>query len=332
MQRSGRLSKVLFRCTGVTAGLLLSRMSYPAPASATATPSVRLVAVGDICLARGVERAAAKAEPTYPFTAVLPMLRNADITFGNLECVLSTRGKPVPKKYNFRAHPKWAGRLRSAGFDVLSVANNHTMDYGREALVDTLEHLERAGIVPVGGGKTPEAAHALRTISRNGIRVGFLAYLGMFPPILPLVSGEPWVAMGYPDVVRSETARARKKVDVLIVSVHAGVERQPNPSARQRSICRAAVDGGADLVIGHHPHIVQRVEHYRGKVICYSLGNFVFDPSPTVLRNPNGPWGAMMVARLSLKRPPEVELVPLRVADRQPKLRTTRQIRPIGVR
>ena len=309
----------LFRSVSAVAPALI------APCVVAASPNersarVRLVAVGDICLAGGVERASHKAEPTYPFTAMLRTLQSADIAFGNLECVLSARGRPVPKRYNFRARPAWAKKLYAAGFDVLSVANNHTLDYGRAALADTVRHLREAGIVAVGAGETLSEALRVRILQRRGLRIGFLAYLGMFPPLLPIIADQPCVAMGHPHQVRRDVADARKQVDVLIVSVHAGVERQSTPSARQREIGRAAVDAGADLVLGHHPHIVQPVESYRGKPICYSLGNFVFDPSPAVLRNPAGPWSAMAVADLGPDGSVRVQLVPLRLQNRRPQL------------
>jgi len=291
--------------------------SYAAPTP----PRVRLVAVGDICLAGGVERGAVRSGSSYPFTRMLNDLRGADIAFGNLECALSSRGSRIPKRYNFRARPAWAARLAAAGFDVLSLANNHTQDYGRAALGDTVTHVQRAGIRAVGAGLTRAAAHAVQIVTVRGLRVGFLAYLGMFPPLLPVVSDSPSVAMGYPESVRRDVALARGKVDILLVSLHAGREMTLQPSARQKEIAHAAADAGADLVIGHHPHIVQPSERYRGARIFYSLGNFVFSPSASVLRRPDGPWSAMCVAEVGRGRKVEARLVPLLIVDRQPRHR-----------
>jgi len=260
-----------------------------------------------------------------------PTLRDADIAFGNLECTLSTRGRRVPKQYSFRASPWWATRLADAGFDVLSLANNHTMDYDRIALQDTVACLRRAGIAPVGAGPNQTEAHALRTITVRGIRVGFLAYLGMFPPVLPILPQEPGVAMGYPTDVRRHVTAARRLADVIVVSIHAGIEGITRPSPRQREIAHAAVDAGADLVIGHHPHVVQPVEHYRGKAVFYSLGNFVFNPSPSYLRRPEGPWCAMAVADLYRNRGVAAKLVPLRIVDRQPQPVPRRPVRKTTV-
>jgi len=281
---------------------------------------VVLMAAGDMCFARMVSSVAARKRDGYPFRNVRAILRSADIAFGNLECVAATTGRAVPKTYNFRVHPVWAKRVAEAGFDVVSLANNHTMDYGREGLRGTLEAVSNAGLSAVGAGGTPEEARAPALLNVRGLRVGFLAYLAMFPPLLPIAPRQPAVAMAYPDAVRSDVAQLRRKVDVLVVSMHGGVERSLKPSWRQRSTARTAIDAGADLVLGHHPHIVQPVEQYRGRTIVYSLGNLVFSPSPSVLRNPDGPWGAICRAELYPNRRVEARLLPIRIVDGAPRL------------
>lgn len=281
--------------------------------------SITLVAVGDICLAHNVERIMAARGRGYPFAALKPSLRSADIVFGNLECCLATSGQPVPKRYNFRGHPRGALALAESGFDVVSLANNHALDYGKPALAETLEHLRQAGVVAVGAGRTLAEARALRIVKVRGVRVGFLAYLGLFPSILPLRADEPAIDMADLPRLRHEVAAARRKVDLLVVSMHSGVEQSRTPSPRQRAIAHAAIDAGADLVIGHHPHVVQPVERYRGKIIAYSLGNFVFDPSASSIRDGGRGWSAMLMATLQPAKPPRVRLADLRIVDRQPR-------------
>ncbi len=281
---------------------------------------VRLLAVGDICLARTVQTAMERKGRGYPFAALKPMLRKADIAFGNLECCLATVGQPVPKLFNFRGHPRGALALSEAGFDVVSLANNHALDYGKAALAQTVEHLQNAGVIPVGGGGTLAEARRLRVVKVRGLRVGFLAYLGMFPCILPLRAGEPGLNMADLPRLKREVAAARKQVDALVVSLHAGVEQARKPSSRQRQIARAAIDAGADLVIGHHPHVVQPVETYRGKPIAYSLGNFVFGASPSSLKDGGRGWSAMLEATLAKGRAPKVRLVNLLIVDCQARL------------
>lgn len=283
--------------------------------------TIRIVAVGDMCFARGVEQAASKAGPSYPFERMLSALQQADIAFGNLECALTAHRAAVPKRYNFRASPTWAAKLAKAGFDVVSVANNHSQDFGSRGLADTVTSLTRAGVVPVGGGLTMSEARSPRVVARKGVRVAFLAYLGMFPPVLPILASGPSVAMAEPASMRADIAAARKKADVVVVSLHAGVEMVTTPSRRQKSLAAEALRAGADVVLGHHPHVVQPVERHHGKVIFYSLGNFVFNPSPSFLRNPRGPWAAMADIRVSRRGVTEATLVPLLIVDRQPRPR-----------
>ena len=151
--------------------------------------------------------------------------------------------------------------------------------------------------------------------------MAFLAYLGMFPPLLPLEPAGPSVAMADPVHMRADIASAAGKADAVIVSIHAGVEMRTTPSWRQKSLAREAISAGADVVVGHHPHVVQPLVQYRGKHIFYSLGNFVFNPSPSFLRNPTGPWSAMADIRLSRRGVVEAKLVPLQIVDRQPRPR-----------
>lgn len=289
---------------------------------------VSLVAVGDICLAHNVEKAMAARGRGYPFAAMKPVLRSADVAFGNLECCLATVGSPVPKRYNFRGHPRGALALSEAGLRVVSLANNHSLDYGKAALAETVERLLAANVVPVGGGRTLAEARALRIVRVRDVRIGFLAFLGLFPSVVPLRAGEPGVDMADLPRLRRDVAAARRKVDLLIVSMHAGVEQARTPSSRQREIARAAIDAGADLVLGHHPHVVQPLERYRGKIIAYSLGNFVFDPSLASIRDGGRGWSAMLVATLSKGRPPRARLVDLRIVDRQPRLAPPSAARP----
>ena len=281
---------------------------------------IRLVAVGDICLAHGVEQEMAQRGRGYPFASVKETLRAADIAFGNLECCLATGGAPVPKQYNFRGHPRGAMALAESGFKVVSLANNHSLDYGKAALSETLDFLCAQHVASVGAGKTLSEAHALRIVRVRGTRVGFLAFLGLFPAVVPLRESEPGVAMADPALVKRDVAAARRKVDFLIVSMHAGKEYKFIHTARQAEIAHMAIDAGADLVIGHHPHVVQDVECYKGRQIFYSLGNFIFDPSPTFLRDKGKRWSAMVVAELMPGGGVSARLVELQIVGRQPRI------------
>ncbi len=276
--------------------------------------TVSLVAVGDILLADSIEGLMRRKGVDYPFSGTQAVTRSADIAFGNLECSVSLAGSPIPKQFNFRAHPNRLKALVNAGFDVVSLANNHTWDYGRIALADTARYVRRAKIVGVGAGANRAVAHRLRIIEKNGVRIGFLAYLGLLPALIPESETEPSVAMGSVETIREEAKVARPQVDVLIVSLHAGKERAPNAMPRQKSFARAAIDGGADLVIGHHPHVVQPMVKYKGKSICYSLGNFVFSTS-------GRGTGALLEATLHRNGKVEARLRGLSLAGGRPTLK-----------
>ncbi len=241
--------------------------------------TVHLRAVGDIMLAGEIEQLMTKEGQLYPFARMQPVLKSADIAFGNLECCISTQGNPIPKQFNFRADPLNATVLKQAGFTIVSCANNHAWDYGRDALLDTVQDVERTGVVVVGAGANRRVAHHLRIITRNSLKIGFLAYLGLVPALVAESETEPCLSMASVETIRREVASAHDQVDVLIVSLHAGLEGALAATPRQRLYAQTAIDAGADMVIGHHPHVVQPMEMYHGKPIFYSLGNFVFSVS-----------------------------------------------------
>ena len=240
--------------------------------------TVSLVFVGDIMLDRGVAWSVnGRGGGDYNFVfANVPTLKNADILFGNLEGPLSDKGRDRFNLYSFRFLPEALGALSSAGFEVLSVANNHIGDWGREAFVDTLSRLEGAGIAPVGDIRDDKGETALKIITAKGVTFGFLGFTDVGPNWLGV--GEfPVLSIASVDNVKKLVAMHAPKVDYLIVSFHFGNEYETLPNKRQRALAQAAVDAGAKLVIGHHPHVIQPVEKYGNGLIAYSLGNFVFD-------------------------------------------------------
>lgn len=253
----------------------------PRETAVQAPAVVRLSAVGDIMLG-GKGRALLEREGyDYPFRPTLELLRGADITIGNLETPLTERGEPlVDKQYRFRNPPgKVAPALRNAGFDIVSLANNHTLDYGYTGLEDTIEALEAYGIGHHGAGADLAAARrpVVFTLD-NGQRVGFLAYSNTFPEEFWAAEGRPGTAFGHEVHVREDVgALAARGIDVIVVSFHWGRERQSALRGYQPLLARAAIDAGADLVIGHHPHILQGVERYKDGLVLYSLGNFTFN-------------------------------------------------------
>lgn len=225
---------------------------------------LKLAFVGDIMLDREVEKKILKeggGDFRFPFLNIADQLSNYDFLFGNLEGPISSGGENVGSIYSFRMDPRAIDGLKFAGFDALSVANNHSGDWGREAFFDTLSILREAGIVPVGATTSPEI------FGIKGVKISMLAFSD-FPG--PGIRADD-------ELIKSSVSLARSSADLIVVSFHFGEEYQKLPTARQIELARLAVDFGADLVIGHHPHVSQPVEKYKNSYIAYSLGNFIFD-------------------------------------------------------
>lgn len=259
-------------------GVLFSS-SYKGPEVFKRKDEVKVVFVGDIMLDRGVKFHIERGGHDYkfPFLEVADRLNDADVVFGNLEGPVSDKGRDVGGLYSFRFDPRVVEGLNFAGFDVVSIANNHIWDWGRDALVDTVSILESGGIVAVGAGKDEERANKPAIIEVNGINLGFLAYITLYPEGLIARGDNPGVSNPDPENIILAVKNLREKVDVVIVSMHWGEEYQTRSNANQRELGRKIIDAGADLVIGHHPHVSQEVERYKDGWIVYSLGNFVFD-------------------------------------------------------
>jgi len=238
---------------------------------------IELLATGDIMLARTVEERMNQYGSLYPFQAVSSLLQSADIAVGNLETPFTVGGQPADKRFIFRAHPEHVGALQTAGFDVLSLANNHILDFPPDSMDDTLIALEDLGIATVGAGRGEAAAHRPAVLEVKGIKVAFLAFAApRWRDSLEVPTGTD-VAWAEPEPVRRAVAQAQEEADLVIVILHTGAEYEAQANQEQRAVAHAAVEAGAALVIGHHPHVLQDVEVYQGVPIVYSLGNFVFD-------------------------------------------------------
>lgn len=246
---------------------------------------ITLAAVGDIMLARTIGMRWEKDPSRSPFAAVAATLREADVAVGNLECVLGTGGAPVKKAYTFRAPPSVIGALTDAGLDFVSLANNHIMDFGPELLDQTTQALDQAKIAHAGAGMNEELAHRAAVVDVKGLRLGFLSYVHVPAEGVGGFDTKKWDAKGdvagvaWADTTRiaTDVVAAKAKADLVVVMLHSGFELSMNANVIQRQIAHAAVDAGASLVIGAHPHVLQGTETYKGAFIAYSLGNFVFD-------------------------------------------------------
>jgi len=246
-------------------------------AAASGPDEFTIAAVGDIMLGGRAEPYLRDLGPAYPFQQVLPVLREAQVVVGNLECPLSVRGEAVKdKKFTLRAAPTAVNALTNGGIRVVSLANNHAMDFGPLALQDTLGVLSDAGVLYSGAGMNLEDARTPALLRTAGMTIAFLSYSLTFPLEFYATPVRPGTAPGYADYVQEDIRKARAVADLVVVSFHWGAEVTFAAKDYQIAMGRNAIDWGADLVLGHHPHVLQEVELYKGRLIAYSLGNFVF--------------------------------------------------------
>jgi len=245
--------------------------------------TITLILVGDIMLDRGVEYMVEKqgnGDFRFPFLKIAKELQKADILFGNLEGVISDKGIKVGSIYSFRVEPEAIEGLSFAGFNVLSLANNHAFDYTREALEDCLFKLSKAEIGYVGAGFTEKEAYSLLIKKIKGLKIAFLAYTNLGPKTWKATetnSGIAWISEKGINKIKEDIKSAKEKADILIVSLHSGEEYSNEPTQFQIDFSKIAIETGADLIVGHHPHVIQRNEKYKNGYIFYSLGNFIFD-------------------------------------------------------
>jgi hypothetical protein len=248
-----------------------------APARTVRIRPLLLAAVGDINLGDGPGDMIGRFGPRYPWTSVGRRLKAADLAFGNLECAVSARGTAQVKQYTFRGRPSSVPAMRrSAGMDVLNLANNHSGDFGRLALLDTLRTLRHEGIASVGAGHDAASAYRPRIVESLGLRVAFVGFSSILPFEFRAGAASPGSAWAFPESVRASVRAARRQADVVIATFHWGIERQVRETAQQRELAAIALQAGATAVIGAHPHVLEPIRHPPHRLIAYSLGNFVF--------------------------------------------------------
>lgn len=258
----------------VLPNLLPQKFPQPPPPK-----KLTVIAVGDILFDRQVASFIAKEGSGAPFAYVSPILQSGDIAFANLECPLSNKGSRLKEKdVTFRGTPQATVGIRQSGIDVVSLANNHALDYGPQALADTISLLNRSGIKSAGAGQNISQAHQPAILKVRNKQVSLLAYSYVIPAGFFASPSHPGIASARsPDRVAQQVKEAKKTSDFVILSFHWGVEYQDYPISIQRQLAHTAIDSGADLVLGHHPHVIQGLEIYKNKLIAYSLGDFVFD-------------------------------------------------------
>ncbi|MEC7828783.1 MAG: CapA family protein [Actinomycetota bacterium] len=250
-------------------------ITHSVTTTTTKRQSWTLLAGGDVLLDL------TEPEGIDPFANVQPDLASADIAIVNLEMAITERGEPYDKEFVFRAPGSAALTLAGAGIDVVSLANNHILDFGPVGLADTIAVLDEVGILRPGAGSNNAEAYAPRVLTLgNGIRVAFVSATAVVPGGFAASADRPGVAdakWAIPRVLAAVRAAAAGN-DVVVVSVHWGIERETCPSEDQRDLATDLIEAGANLILGHHPHVLQPIETFDRTVIAYSLGNFAWHP------------------------------------------------------
>jgi len=224
----------------------------------------------------------------YPFQAIQPMLKNADVRFCNLENPIGTADSTfrTEKTYTFALAPKYRDALTDAHFDIVNLANNHILDFGTHLADSTMYYLNALGIRTVGYGQNSMAAAGPVIFSKDDLAVGFLGYSMTFPREFWATDSSAGTA--YPDTHNfiDQIKSLNDQVDFTVVSFHWGAENSDSTKAYQQVFAHRAIDAGADLIIGHHPHVWQGLETYKNRLIAYSLGNLCFGSfSPTAIES-----------------------------------------------
>ena len=281
---------------------------------------VTLIAVGDVMVGRYVAEVMKGHGPAYPFIPTAGVLSQGDITFANLESPLGLPNRIYPQYGLFKPNPPAVEGLKHAGIDIVSLANNHACDCGKAALLDTIANLKQNGIRYSGAGADLAEARRPVIITENGLRVAFLSYCDFSfiwckQHSLFRAGEEPGIAPLEREYLVNDVRRAGKLADAIVVSLHFGQEYTDCPTQSQVEMARLAVDSGADLVLGHHPHCLQGIEKYKSGLILYSLGNFVFD-----LKREKTKTSIILKCTLGPRGVQSYELLPVYISDCQPRL------------
>lgn len=233
-----------------------------------------VIAAGDVMLGDRTRQLIREFGADYPFSSVAPLLQRSNIVVGNLEGPFARDAEREDRTFSYRVNPKLASSLTRAGINVVTIANNHLMDCGRAGVIETLNALEQAGVQVVGGGRNELSAHKPVVLNAGGVRIGILGYY--WNRRCAATVDHPGGAMDSPAWLAADISALRERADRVVVTFHWGVPYETTPQPDDCEKARLAIDLGADLVIGHHPHVIQPFEVHNGRPIFYSVGNFTF--------------------------------------------------------
>ncbi|MBN1465862.1 CapA family protein, partial [candidate division KSB1 bacterium] len=239
--------------------------------------TITVAAVGDLMMSSWIIDVVRENGVDFPFDSTRHLLQSADVAIANLEAPLTAEGERfADKKYTFKVPPHFVDGIARAGFDVVTMANNHIADFGCEGIVNSIAALQGAGIHHCGAGRNIDEACAPTILDINGVKVAFLGFSMTYPEEFWATRMRCGTCYPTEQLLYERISEAERLADLTIVSFHWGAEKHHAPRAYQTAYGHYAIDFGADLVLGHHPHVLQGVELYKGKLIAYSLGNYVF--------------------------------------------------------
>ena len=274
---------------------------------------ITVLAVGDIYLGGSAAPYLKQNSYLYPFEPTKSILKDSDIAVANLEAPLTRRTAPfMEKEFILKIDPDATGAIKAAGFDVVTLANNHIMDYGQDGLQDTINFLDKADLKHAGAGRDLKDARMPAIISIKNKKIAFLAYSKVFPEEFYATKESGGTAQGIFEYVRYDIIEIKKQVDFVIVSFHWGEELMKYPKEYQIKLAHLSIDSGASVIIGHHPHVLQGIERYKNGLIFYSLGNFAFGSISQSM-----PEGMIVIVKFSNNRIGSAEFIPLNVNNKE---------------
>ena len=272
-----------------------------------------ILCTGDIMLVGSAKPIIEQRGVDYPFDRTRALIEAADLAIGNLEMPLATTGAPLPEKeFTFIGEPKLAKGIANAGFDVLALANNHMGDYGDDALLETLEVLSANNLQYCGAGPDLQTARQPAIVKSRNVHIAVLAYSKTYPFKFFAGEGDPGTVNGIAEIFVPDIRAARERANLVVVSFHWSGELVTEPREYQEWLGKLAIDAGADLVFGHHPHVLQGIEIYKGKIIAYSLGDFVFGSGSESKHT-----GAILRVTFKNGETKRVEIIPINVDNRE---------------
>lgn len=240
-------------------------------------PIINLTAVGDLMMSSWIIDVVQENGIDFPFDSTRQFIESADVAIANLEAPLtSSEERFEDKKYTFKVPSDFVYGIANAGFDVVTMANNHIVDFGCEGILDSFAALEGAGLFHCGAGRNRDEACAPTIVDVNGVKVAFLGFSMTYPDDFWATSTRCGTCYPTEELLYNVITKAEELADLTVVSFHWGAEKYDTPREYQKKFGHLAIDFGADLVLGHHPHVLQGLELYQGKLIAYSLGNYVF--------------------------------------------------------